>query len=318
MRLVHAAAVALLQLQTNAFPELGAVFAATGRMSVLQATEAAVALKSETVRIYTLTADDLSVCERLRKSVAATHAEARKWSCVDVAATKPWKTFAPLTRAGSACRGSHRLAPSRLLKMAAILASPYKASVFLDTDTVACAPLEALHTQLRAAASGDGLLDLYDLLAVPARESVHRASPKASWATPNAFAQPNSGVLFWRRTSAVEKLFTKWLRTYCAKSGARDFNGGDQHVLFQTMPAFVKSDRLLVYHLSESWNFRSWRRHFNNGNKCCSAERRVKGGGDPLPIFIDHDCRDRAHYLKSPQALAVAGANATAFFGRTL
>lgn len=305
----------------SGYPDLGVIFAATGRMSLLQASEAASGLRTPNVRIHTLTKDDHVVCDGLRKSLAPDHADARHWACVDVATTKPWRAFRSLTAEGAACRSSHRLAPSRLLKMAAILASPYKASLFLDTDVVACAPLDVLYTQLRAATPGDGLLEVYDLLMVPAREAVHAASPKASWATPNAFAQPNSGVVFWRRTPAVEKLFTKWLRTYCARSGDADFNGGDQHVLFQTIPAFVKSDKLLLYHLLPSWNFRSWRRHFNNGNKCCDAKPRADRSGDPVPIFLDHDCRDRAHYLRTPQAAAVASArgNTTAaFFGRTL
>ena len=56
-------------------------YAATGRPSVLMATESARALQSPRVVINTLTEDDAKSCELLRKAVADKNA--RRWRCQD-------------------------------------------------------------------------------------------------------------------------------------------------------------------------------------------------------------------------------------------
>ena len=61
----------------EAVPELGVIYAASGRLHVLMATESARALKSHLVHIHTQTADDHATCERLR-------GDQKWWSCVDV------------------------------------------------------------------------------------------------------------------------------------------------------------------------------------------------------------------------------------------
>ena len=176
-----------------AFPELGAIYAATGHMSLLQATESAGRLDTPHVIINTLLPDDLAMCKLLKPNTKAAH----RWECKDVTASFAWNQYRELTADGAPCRGAHALAPSRLLKMFSILTSPFKVSIFLDTDTAPCHSLETLYTQLRATDS-NGLLDVYDVLMVPAREAV-RAGPasKASWAEPAAWTQLNSGVIVW-------------------------------------------------------------------------------------------------------------------------
>ena len=64
--------------------------------------------------------------------------------------------------------------------MVAIAAAPFRHNIFLDADTVPCFDLATLYTQLRAG-GGMGLLDVYDLLLVPARESVPKRTGNASY-----------------------------------------------------------------------------------------------------------------------------------------
>ena len=72
----HAILLGLLAA-VEAVPDLGAIYAASGRLHVLMATESARALKSHLVHIHTQTADDHATCERLRDGQ-------KSWSCVDV------------------------------------------------------------------------------------------------------------------------------------------------------------------------------------------------------------------------------------------
>lgn len=165
-----------------------------------------------------------------------------------------------------------------------------------------------LYTQLRAT-DANGLLELYDVLMVPAREAV-RSSPasKASWAEPQAWTQLNSGVILWSSRAVTKKLWHQWIMLYCHESNNRDFNGGDQHFLSQTLLKVVKEDKLLLYQLLPQWNFRSWRRHFTNGGKCCQSTAEAKGH-DPVPIYVDHDCHKDSYYLGLPQAGRAANAS---------
>ena len=150
-----------------ALPDIGVTYAATGRLNVLMAAESVRRLSTRYAHIHTLSADDHATCERLRGDAP--------WKCVDVTsgashAAQLWRHLAKYTAADAPCRNSHSIAPTRLLKMVAIAAAPFRHNIFLDADTVPCFDLATLYTQLRAG-GGMGLLDVYDLLLVPARES---------------------------------------------------------------------------------------------------------------------------------------------------
>ncbi|KAH8063361.1 hypothetical protein JL722_2529 [Aureococcus anophagefferens] len=258
----------------------------TGHMREYHATESAGRLDTPHVIINTLLPDDLAMCKLLKPNTKAAH----RWECKDVTASFAWKQYRELTADGAPCRKAHALAPSRLLKMFSILTSPFKVSIFLDTDTAPCHSLETLYTQLRATDS-NGLLDVYDVLMVPAREAV-RAGPasKASWAEPAAWTQLNSGVIVWSSRAITKKLWQRWIALYCSESSTKDFNGGDQHFLSQALLRMVREDRLQLYQLLPQWNFRSWRRHFANGPKCCEARPADGAATDPVPIYVDHGC----------------------------
>ena len=278
-----------------ALPDIGVTYAATGRLNVLMAAESVRRLSTRYAHVHTLSADDHATCERLRGGAP--------WKCVDVTsgtshAAQLWRHLAKYTALDAPCRNSHSIAPTRLLKMVAIAAAPFRHNIFLDADTVPCFDLATLYTQLRATEER-GLLDLYDVLFVPARESVPRAPARlASWARAPAWVESNGGVIFWRRTPETARLFHRWLAAYCR--GGDDlahFNGGDQHILSREVLSAVQRDRLLVYHLLPIWNYRSWRRHFSNKPECCSSAS-VSDELRPLPIYIDHGCRKPRDYVK--------------------
>ena len=284
-----------------ALPDIGVTYAATGRLNVLMAAESVRRLSTRYAHIHTLSADDHATCERLRGGAP--------WKCVDVTsgsshAAQLWRHLAKYTAADAPCRNSHSIAPTRLLKMVAIAAAPFRHNIFLDADTVPCFDLATLYTQLRAG-GGMGLLDVYDLLLVPARESVPSgpAVAKGTWRAP-AYDKSNSGVILWRKSRATMKLYHAWIHAYCSEKklgtrGSAESNGADQNVLSYEILHAVKRDGLLVYSLGPWWNYRSWRRHFGNAPACCSTERASTASDrEPPPIYIDHACRKPRDYVK--------------------
>ena len=197
-----------------ALPDIGVTYAATGRLNVLMAAESVRRLSTRYAHIHTLSADDHATCEGLRGGAP--------WKCVDVTsgtshAAQLWRHLAKYTAADAPCRNSHAIAPTRLLKMVAIAAAPFRHNIFLDADTVPCFDLATLYTQLRAG-GGMGLLDVYDLLLVPARESVPSgpAAAKGTWRAP-AYDKSNSGVILWRKSRATMKLYHSWIHAYCSE-----------------------------------------------------------------------------------------------------
>ena len=160
-----------------------------------------------------------------------------------------------------------------------------------------------------------GLLDVYDLLLVPARESVPSgpAAAKGTWRAP-AYDKSNSGVILWRKSRATMKLYHAWIHAYCSEKklgtrGSAESNGADQNVLSYEILHAVKRDGLLVYSLGPWWNYRSWRRHFGNAPACCSTERASTASDrEPPPIYIDHACR-------KPREYAARSGNASYFLG---
>ena len=284
-----------------ALPDIGVTYAATGRLNVLMAAESVRRLSTRYAHVHTLSADDHATCERLRGGAP--------WKSVDVTsgtshAAQLWRHLAKYTAADAPCRNSHSIAPTRLLKMVAIAAAPFRHNIFLDADTVPCFDLATLYTQLRAG-GGMGLLDVYDLLLVPARESVPSgpAAAKGTWRAP-AYDKSNSGVILWRKSRATMKLYHSWIHAYCSEKklgtrGSAESNGADQNVLSYEILHAVKRDRLLVYSLGPWWNYRSWRRHFGNAPACCSTERASTASDrEPPPIYIDHACRKPRDYVK--------------------
>lgn len=84
-------------------------------------------------------------------------------------------------------------------KIAPLCDSPFEKTVFLDTDTRICAPIQDLFE----------LLDRFEIAVSHAPFRHDRA-----FTTPTCFAELNTGVIAYRSTPAVIELFRNWLITY--------------------------------------------------------------------------------------------------------
>jgi hypothetical protein len=84
-------------------------------------------------------------------------------------------------------------------KVAPLVDAPFERTLFLDTDTLVCAPLDELFE----------LLDRVELAVTHAPLRHDRP-----FRTPNCFCEVNTGVVAYRRTPAVRDLFRDWLAIY--------------------------------------------------------------------------------------------------------
>jgi len=84
-------------------------------------------------------------------------------------------------------------------KIAPLCDTPFERTVFLDTDTIACAPFDDLFE----------ILDRFDLAVAHAPFRHDRP-----FVTPNCFAEVNTGVMAYKRGEIVDALFRDWLRLY--------------------------------------------------------------------------------------------------------
>ena len=86
--------------------------------------------------------------------------------------------------------------PSSATKHTHIGASPYRESLYLDSDTYMCGKLDDLFT----------LLETFDLAAAHApMRAMHEID-----AVPDCFPEFNCGVILFRRSAAVDALFSQW------------------------------------------------------------------------------------------------------------
>lgn len=123
-------------------------------------------------------------------------------------------------------------------KIAPLCNTPFERTVFLDTDTLACAPFDDLFT----------LLDRFDLAVAHAPFRHDRP-----FVTPNCFAELNTGVVAYRRTPEMTALFREWLRVYEAEVAATGRMDSDQ-------PAFrdaLYRSRIPFYVLPPEYNLRT-------------------------------------------------------------
>jgi len=84
-------------------------------------------------------------------------------------------------------------------KIAPLRETPFERTLFLDTDTIVCRPVEDLFE----------LLDRVELAV--AHAPLRHDRP---FSTPNCFVELNTGVMAYRKTAAVDALYVDWLRTY--------------------------------------------------------------------------------------------------------
>lgn len=123
-------------------------------------------------------------------------------------------------------------------KIAPLCETPFERTIFLDTDTLACAPFDDLFT----------LLDRFELAAAHAPYRHDRP-----FVTPNCFAELNTGVLAYRRSPEMVAMFRDWLRLYQEEVAATGRMDSDQ-------PAFREAlyrSSLSVYVLPAEYNLRT-------------------------------------------------------------
>lgn len=105
-------------------------------------------------------------------------------------------------------------------KIAPLCETPFERTVFLDTDTLVCAPIPDLFE----------ILDRVDLALAHAP---YRSD--AAFSTPNCFVELNTGVLAYRRTPQMVALFQDWLRIYEEEVAATGRMESDQHAFREAL-----------------------------------------------------------------------------------
>lgn len=123
-------------------------------------------------------------------------------------------------------------------KIAPLCDTPFERTIFLDTDTIACAPFDDLFA----------VLDRFDLALAHAPYRHDRP-----FVTPNCFAELNTGVVAYRRTPEMVALFQDWLRLYQEEVATTGRMDSDQ-------PAFREAlyrARIPFYVLPPEYNLRT-------------------------------------------------------------
>lgn len=126
-------------------------------------------------------------------------------------------------------------------KILPLIESPYERTLFLDTDTLVIDPVQEVFE----------LLDRFDLGYV---HGPWRACPGyALEACPSAFAEPNTGVILYRRGEAVKDLFSRWANLYAGQLRSATPPAHDQPAFRQVL--YESSLRFVV--LPPEYNFRT-------------------------------------------------------------
>jgi hypothetical protein len=123
-------------------------------------------------------------------------------------------------------------------KIAPLCDTPFERTVFLDTDTILCEPVRDLFE----------ILDRFELAVAHAPFRHDRP-----FATPNCFAELNTGVMAYRRTDGVRALFRDWLGLYEKEVAGTGRMDSDQ-------PAFREAayrSNVPLYVLPSEYNLRT-------------------------------------------------------------
>lgn len=123
-------------------------------------------------------------------------------------------------------------------KVGVLERSPFERTIFLDTDTRICGPLDELFQ----------ILDRWEVAAVaaPLRETWPQPD------LPRAFPEVNSGVLVWRKGTETDRLWAEWGRLYAehvARTGQTDDQPSLRRALYET--------GVRLWSLPPEYNFRT-------------------------------------------------------------
>jgi hypothetical protein len=98
-----------------------------------------------------------------------------------------------------------RSRPISATKLTHIGASPYRETLYLDSDTYVCDKLDELFALLQA----------FDLAAAHSpRRAMHEVD-----SVPDSFPELNCGVILFRRCAAVEAMFSQWANAFARNLG---------------------------------------------------------------------------------------------------
>mmetsp|Transcript_115636 Transcript_115636/g.210314 ORF Transcript_115636/g.210314 Transcript_115636/m.210314 type:complete len:400 (-) Transcript_115636:105-1304(-) len=201
--------------------------------------------------------------------------------CVD--AFKSIKQMSPKTsRLGDAKQKIidqwHELAlhglESRILKISSILLSPYHYSLFLDSDTHMCEPLNQLAVRLGDLTNFDMLGALNHLGTLRPYDGKSADAYKKENGIPEAYKEINTGVLFVH-TDRIQVLefVAEWMLEYMKMDGNSSYSKtnhskgpGKKGVSVPDQPSFMKvlwqsevEGSLRFYGLPPQWNMKNWR-----------------------------------------------------------
>lgn len=123
-------------------------------------------------------------------------------------------------------------------KIAPLARSPFERTVFLDTDTLVCHPIDDLFE----------LLEKFEFAVSHAPLRHDRP-----FVTPNCFTELNTGVIAYRKTPGVLRLLEEWLRLYEEEVAATGKMDSDQPAFRQ---ALWESD-IRFYLLAPDYNLRT-------------------------------------------------------------
>jgi hypothetical protein len=130
-------------------------------------------------------------------------------------------------------------------KIRNMLASPFDATIFLDSDTYVCGSIAELFD----------LMPRFDLAAAHAPGYTKCNDPMSP-----AFYDFNTGVVVFNRTQATDALLRRWLETYEEWMTNPPFKGAGSPDGFADQPAFrrcVLESEVAVYILPPEYNYRT-------------------------------------------------------------
>jgi hypothetical protein len=130
-------------------------------------------------------------------------------------------------------------------KICNMIASPFDATIFLDSDTYVCDSIEELFD----------LMPRFDIAAAHAPGYTKCNDPMAP-----AFYDFNTGVVVFNRTEATLTLLRRWLETYEKWMTDPPFKGAGSPNGFADQPAFrrcVLESEVAVYTLPPEYNYRT-------------------------------------------------------------
>ncbi len=134
-------------------------------------------------------------------------------------------------------------------KVRGMLASPFEHTLFLDTDTFVCGPIDDLFP----------LLERFDL----ALRREGGQDPAAPRACPASLDELNTGVLLYRRNPVVSELLANWLLRYEHERGGPAPAPNDQRAFRDALWHSSAS----FYVLPSDYNYLAWIPQFVQGGR---------------------------------------------------